>query len=132
MGAPSSRIYVAGEWVEPAEGRYPVVNPATEQVIGEAPEASAAQAEQAAAAARAAFEGWAAANPANRAEVLGRIADLLTKYSDDLVPLVQAETGATMRVASTMQVPVAVERFGRYARHAMDSSLVPLPPQAIE
>ncbi|MBL7500895.1 aldehyde dehydrogenase family protein [Frankia sp. CNm7] len=132
MGVPSSRIYVAGEWVEPAEGHYPVVNPATEEVIGEAPEASAAQAEQAAAAARAAFSGWASASQAHRAEVLGRIADLLTKYNDDLVPLVQAETGATMRVASTMQVPVAVERFQRYARHAMDSPLVPLPPQAIE
>jgi acyl-CoA reductase-like NAD-dependent aldehyde dehydrogenase len=132
MSVPSSRIYIGGEWVEPAGGHYAVVNPATEEVVGEAPEASPAQAEQAAAAAREAFEGWAAASPAHRSEVLGRVADLLTKYNDDLVPLVQAETGATMRVASTMQVPVAVERFSRYARHALESSVVNLPPQAIE
>ncbi|ADP79980.1 aldehyde dehydrogenase family protein [Pseudofrankia inefficax] len=132
MGVPSSRIYLAGEWVEPAGGHYDVVNPATEEVVGTAPEASAQQAEQAATAAKAAFEGWASASPAHRSEVLGRVADLLTKYNDDLVPLVQAETGATMRVASTMQVPVAVERFSRYARHALESSLVALPPQAID
>ncbi|MDT3446913.1 aldehyde dehydrogenase family protein [Pseudofrankia sp. BMG5.37] len=132
MGVPSSRIYVGGEWVEPAGGHYGVINPATEQVVGEAPEASAAQAEQAAAAARAAFDGWASASQAHRSEVLAKVGDLLTKYNDDLVPLVQAETGATMRVASTMQVPVAVERFQRYARHAMESRLVPLPPQAID
>ncbi|MBX6390840.1 MAG: aldehyde dehydrogenase family protein [Frankia sp.] len=132
MGVTNGRLFIAGDWVEPASGHYGVINPATEQVVGEAPEASVEQAQQAAAAAKAAFEGWAAADQSYRSEVLGRIADLLTKYNDDLVPLVQAETGATMRVASTMQVPVAVERFQRYARHALDSTLVPLPPQVAE
>ena len=33
------------------------------------------------------------------------VADLLDAPADELVPLVQAETGATMRVAKTMQVP---------------------------
>jgi acyl-CoA reductase-like NAD-dependent aldehyde dehydrogenase len=45
------------------------------------------------------------------------------------VPLVQAETGATMRVASTMQVPVCVDRFRRYALGALEPAAVPLPPQ---
>jgi hypothetical protein len=35
------------------------------------------------------------AQPEDLGGRLGRVADLLTKYNDDLVPLVQAETGST-------------------------------------
>ena len=40
----------------------------------------------------------------------------------------QAETGATLRVAKTMQVPTCVERFRRYAKGALEPSTIPLPP----
>ena len=52
-----------------------------------------------------------------------RAADLLDERNDELVPLVQAETGATMRVTKTMQVPTAAARFRRYAKgieHELD------------
>jgi acyl-CoA reductase-like NAD-dependent aldehyde dehydrogenase len=122
------RLLIDGEWVEPADGYYDVVNPATEQVIGQAPEASVAQALEAAASAKAAFRGWSRTSPAERAEILDRVADLLVKRGDELIPLLQAETGATMRVASTMQVPVAVDRFRRYAREGMLPDTIALPP----
>jgi acyl-CoA reductase-like NAD-dependent aldehyde dehydrogenase len=47
---------------------------------------------------------------------------------DELIPLVQAETGATMRVASTMQVPTCVERMRRYAKGALEPRDTALPP----
>ena len=50
-----------------------------------------------------------------------RAGELLAKHNDDLVPLVQAETGATQKVASSMQVPVAVSRFDRYARELLST-----------
>ncbi|KPM56877.1 aldehyde dehydrogenase [Frankia sp. R43] len=131
MGEPDTKIYVHGEWWEPEHGHYPVLDPATEQVVGAAPEAGSAQVEAAAAAARAAFDDWSATPPAHRAEILDRIAVLLAKQAGELVPLVQAETGSTMRVATTMQVPVAIERFERYARLAGASTDLPLPPQAV-
>ena len=65
---------------------------------------------------RQAFQSWSRTTPEHRAEILDRVADLLVKRGDEIIPLLQAETGATMRVASTMQVPVAVDRFRRYAR----------------
>ena len=46
----------------------------------------------------------------------------------DLVDLVQAETGATMRVAKTMQLPSVADRLDRYARGATEQLSVPLPP----
>jgi phenylacetaldehyde dehydrogenase len=126
------RLLVDGEWVEPGDGYYDVVNPATEQVIGRAPEASEQQALDAAASARAAFRGWSRTSAESRAEILERLADLLVKRGDEIVPLLQAETGATLRVASTMQVPVAVDRFRRYAREALSPDTVPLPPTLMQ
>jgi len=122
------RLLLDGEWVEPGGGYYDVVNPATEEVVGQAPEASVQQALDAAASARQAFQSWSGTTPEHRAAILDRVADLLAKHGEEIVPLLQAETGATMRVASTMQVPVAVDRFRRYARDAMLSDTIPLPP----
>jgi acyl-CoA reductase-like NAD-dependent aldehyde dehydrogenase len=122
------RLLVDGEWVEPAGGHYDVVNPATEEVVGQAPEASVQQALDAAASAKQAFKTWSRTTPEHRAAILDRVADLLVKHGEEIIPLLQAETGATMRVASTMQVPVAINRFRRYARDAMLSDTIPLPP----
>jgi acyl-CoA reductase-like NAD-dependent aldehyde dehydrogenase len=47
---------------------------------------------------------------------------------DELIPLVQAETGATLRLTQTMQVPTCIERFRRYAKGALEPTTIPLPP----
>ncbi len=95
---------------------------------GEAPEASVEQAEAAAEAAATAFPAWSRTKPEHRAELLDRAADLLRDRLDELVPLVQAETGATIRVAQTMQVPTCIERLRRYAKGAVEPTAIPLPP----
>lgn len=122
------RLLIGGEWVEAGNGTYPIVNPATEQVVGHAPNASAADAEAAAAAAADAFPAWSRTTPEARADLLNRAADLLDKAYADLVPLVQAETGATMRVTKQMQVPMAATRFRRYARGIREELEIPIPP----
>ena len=38
------RLYIDGGWVEPGDGRYDDIDPATEQVIAGPPDASGAQA----------------------------------------------------------------------------------------
>jgi acyl-CoA reductase-like NAD-dependent aldehyde dehydrogenase len=126
-----SRLLLDGEWVDPAGGHYDVINPATEQVIGQAPEASEQQALDAAAAAKHAFKSWSRTSPEDRAAILDRVVELLVKRGDEFVPLLQAETGATMRVASTMQLPVAVQRFKRYAREALMPNTITLPPSVM-
>jgi acyl-CoA reductase-like NAD-dependent aldehyde dehydrogenase len=107
---------------------YAIVNPATEQVVGEAPEDSVEQVEAAAAAAADAFPAWSRTSPQERAALLDRAGDLIRDHMDELIPLVQAETGATIRVTKTMQVPTCVERFRRYARGAVELNVIPLPP----
>jgi acyl-CoA reductase-like NAD-dependent aldehyde dehydrogenase len=128
MAAQEFRMLVGGDLVAGEGGAYDVVNPATEAVVGQAPEASPAQVAAAAGAAADAFPEWSRTKPELRAELLNRAADLLRDRMDDLIPLVQAETGATLRVAQTMQVPTCIERFRRYAKGALEPSTIPLPP----
>jgi acyl-CoA reductase-like NAD-dependent aldehyde dehydrogenase len=122
------RVLIGGERVAGDRGTYAVVNPATEDVVGEAPECSVAQVEAAAEAAAAAFPAWSRTTPEQRAELLHRAGDLLRERIEALVPLVQAETGATQRVTQTMQVPTAIERLRRYAKGALEPTVMPLPP----
>ncbi|MFM9446065.1 aldehyde dehydrogenase family protein [Streptomyces acidiscabies] len=110
------RLFVGGAWVEPDAGHYEVIDPATEDVVGLAPEASAVQANDACAAARSAFESWSRTRPEERAAVLARAADLILARRAELTGLARAETGATTPTVRSMQLGVAAARFRRYAR----------------
>jgi acyl-CoA reductase-like NAD-dependent aldehyde dehydrogenase len=62
---------------------------------------------------------------------LHALADEIRKRNDDLLPLIMAETGATLKVGSALQVPQAVARFERYARGALEDLSIPLPPSVM-
>ncbi|HEY5876939.1 MAG TPA: aldehyde dehydrogenase family protein [Ilumatobacteraceae bacterium] len=125
------RLLIGGDWVDGDGGTSDVTNPATEEVVGQAPEASIEQAHAAARAAQEAFPGWSRTPKEERARLLLAIADRLRERQPDLVPLIIAETGATAMVGSRMQVPVAIDRFQRYARDATKDLRIPLPPSAM-
>src|SRR5689334_9929764 len=114
--AEAHQLLIGGEWVDGADGAYDIVNPATEEVVGSAPEASAAQADDAARAARDAFDAWSQTSPQERARLLQATADAIRDHRKDLIPLVIAETGCTAVVGKQMQVPQAATRFDAYAR----------------
>ncbi len=125
------RLLIGGEWVDGDKGEFDIVNPATEQVIGTAPEASVEQALAAARAAQEALPAWSRTAPSERARLLNLVAEKLQERAGALVPLIISETGATALVGSRMQVPVAIERFQRYARGAMKDLNIPLAPSQI-
>ncbi|WP_235882114.1 aldehyde dehydrogenase family protein [Streptomyces apricus] len=124
------RLFIGGSWVEPDGGHYEVIDPATEEVVGAAPEASREQVHAAAAAAREAFRSWSRTSPEERAAVLGRAADAIRRDLVAHAELAQAETGATTATARGMQVGVGAARFRRYAR--VEPVEEPLPPQVNE
>ncbi|QCD56506.1 aldehyde dehydrogenase family protein [Streptomyces hawaiiensis] len=109
-------LFVGGSWVEPDGGHYEVIDPAGEQTVGWAPEASRDQVLAACAAAREAFGPWSRTSPEERAAVLGRAAGIIAGRLTEHASLAQAETGATTGTARGMQVGVAAARFRRYAR----------------
>lgn len=116
----TEKLFVGGEWVEPDGGHYEVIDPATEEVVGLAPEASRAQVYEAAAAAREAFASWSRTTPEERAAILDRAADLMARDAEANTLLARAETGATTGTARGMQVAVGSSRFRRYARGALE------------
>src|SRR5690349_6963548 len=98
MAATGFQQLIGGDRVDGGAGSYDIINPATEAVVGQAPEASVGQVEDAAAAAAEAFPAWSRTKPEQRAALLNKAADLLRERMDELIPLVQAETGATLRL----------------------------------
>ena len=124
-------MLIGGSWVDGDRGTYPIVNPATEGEVGLAPEASVEQAIAATEAAAQAFPAWSRTTPQERANLLDRAARIMEERVPDFVPLVQAETGATLRVASTMQVPSVVSRLDRYAEGAMEDLSEPKSPSVM-
>ncbi|MBZ9642889.1 aldehyde dehydrogenase family protein [Streptomyces sp. PSKA30] len=125
----SQRLFVGGEWVEP-EDCYAVVDPATEETVGWAPEASQDQVHAACAAAREAFGPWSRTPAEERAAVLARAADIIRSRLVPYAELAQAETGATTGTARGMQVGVGAARFRRYAR--VEPAEWAIPPQINE
>ncbi|MFJ6697280.1 aldehyde dehydrogenase family protein [Streptomyces sp. NPDC091272] len=122
-------LLIGGEWVEPDGGHYEVVNPATEEVVGLAPEASAGQVRAAADAARDAFGPWSRTKPEVRAALLDRAADIIRRESVPYAALARAETGATTATALGMQVAVGEARFRRYAKGALEPTETAIGPQ---
>ncbi|MFE8963089.1 aldehyde dehydrogenase family protein [Streptomyces iakyrus] len=109
-------LFVGGSWVEPDGGHYEVIDPASEETVGWAPEASRDQVLAACAAAREASGPWSRTAPEERAAVLGRAAGIIAARLKEYASLAQAETGATLGTARAMQVGVAAARFRRHAR----------------
>src|SRR5580704_4014285 len=127
------QLLIGGKWVDASGDPYEIINPATEEVVGTAPQATVADAESAAAAARDALPGWSATPTEERLSLMAKAAEAIRAKSADLLPLVIAETGATATVGSRMQVPVAADRFERYSRDpraVLQTSFVPQTAQA--
>src|SRR2546430_12573828 len=123
------RLLIGGSWVEGSSGTYGIVNPATEEVVSEAPEAGATDAEAAAAAAKEALPAWSQTPREERARLLQAVADRVRERQQELLPLIIAETGATLSVGSALQVPMCANRFERYAHGAVQDIDVPIAPQ---
>jgi succinate-semialdehyde dehydrogenase/glutarate-semialdehyde dehydrogenase len=70
-----------------------VINPATEDVVGEVPSSDASAVDAAVAAAKRAFPEWAATDTEKRAEVLARAAALIEERAKDLAAVLTSEQG---------------------------------------
>ncbi|MBN2990007.1 aldehyde dehydrogenase family protein [Pseudomonas fluorescens] len=117
----SQQFYIDGRWVYPAiAASLPVVNPATEEVVAQVARGSAEDVDRAVAAARAAFAGWSATPAAARAQMLGKIHELILERKEQLAQALCLEMGAAIGFARAMQVPLAAEHV-RVARDLLSS-----------
>src|ERR1041385_6548369 len=90
------QLYINGEWVESKSNKtFPVYDPASEEVIAQAPDANAEDVNRAVAAATAAFEDclWRTTTAQERGRVLFRLADKIRQNTAMLAELESRNTG---------------------------------------
>ncbi|WP_089342015.1 aldehyde dehydrogenase [Burkholderia singularis] len=108
--------FIGGEWVAPVGGEYfDNVSPVTGQPFTAIPRSREADIELALDAAHAAKAGWAATSPADRANLLLKIAD---RMEANLMRLAVAETidnGKPLRETTAADVPLAIDHFRYFA-----------------
>ena len=92
--------FIGGEWVESSSGEtMEVLNPATGEVIAEAPRGSAEDVERAVAAAKKAWHEWRFKTPKDRMELLLAMADLVDEHAEELARLESQNVGKPWWVA---------------------------------
>jgi 1-pyrroline dehydrogenase len=85
---------VGGEWVDSLSGRVaPVLNPATADVIALAPVGGEADVDRAVTAATKALPGWLDTTPAERADMLLRLATAIEEHAGELTALESRNVG---------------------------------------
>lgn len=100
------QLFIDGEWRAPIKGnRFPVINPATEETIGEIPSATVEDVEIAVKAARTAFtknrgKYWARTSGAFRAKYLRAIAAKVTERKSELAELEALDCGKPLDEAA--------------------------------
>ena len=111
--------YIDGQWRAGAK-RFPVYNPANQEVIAEVPDLGAAETEEAIAAAHVAFPQWAAKSAKERAVIMRAWFDLMTADLDRLGRLISLEGGKPVAEAKGEAAYGAsfVEWFGEEAKRA--------------
>lgn len=94
------KMYINGEWIGALDGQvYDDFNPYTGEVFAKVPSGKRADAKRAVEAASAAFPAWSQTLPAERQALFLKAADLLEKKQDEVVAILQEETGCTFAFA---------------------------------
>jgi len=114
-----TKFYIDGEWTEPlGSARSWVVDPATEERIGEVALGDARDVDRAVAAARRAFAGYSLTSVSERRELLSSIIESYEAHVDELAAAVTREMGAPCTLSRDDQVPAGLGQFQR-ARDAL-------------
>ena len=120
------QAYVDGKWVDADSGEtFPVVNPATGEVVADVPRMGAAETRRALAAAERALPEWKARTAKDRAHVLRALADLMLEHEEDLARLMVIEQGKPLAEAR-VEVQYAAsfyEWFGEEAKRVYGDTI---------
>jgi len=117
------RLFLGGGWKEPeGRGRIEIVSPATEEVIGRVPDASAADADRAVEAAREAFDrgGWPLLDVTERMEQVRRFSAAIRERADELADVLCAEVGLPRRTLPAGQLAKTDATFDAFLELAED------------
>ena len=118
---PDVQLYVAGQWRDARAGRsLPVINPATEEVIGQVAHASTEDLDEALEAAAKGFETWRKVSAYDRSKLMRKAADIFRSRADDTARLLTLEQGKPLPEAKMEALAAAdiIDWFAEEARRA--------------
>ncbi|WP_291278520.1 aldehyde dehydrogenase [Galactobacter sp.] len=108
--------FIGGEWVPPVKGEYfENPTPVTGKVFTEVARSTADDVEKALDAAWAAAPGWGRTSPAERAQVLNKIADRIEENLETLAVAETWDNGKPVRECLAADLPLAVDHFRYFA-----------------
>jgi len=107
-----SKFYIDGDWVDPIEpNSIPVINPASEESIGNVSIGSKEDVDKAVQAARNAFQSFSKTLVSERVELLTEIRNIYKKRFDDIATAIQTEMGAPNSLARGSQATVGLSHL---------------------
>ncbi|GFG69928.1 acetaldehyde dehydrogenase ExaC [Mycolicibacter senuensis] len=108
--------FIGGQWVAPVGGQYfEDITPVTGQPFCEVARSTGADVELALDAAHAAAPGWGKTAPADRAEILNKIADRIDIHREELAVAEVWDNGKPIREALAADIPLAADHFRYFA-----------------
>jgi len=114
-------LYIDGEWISgDARETEKVINPATEEILGELPHASTADLDRALRSSEDAFKIWRHTSPLERGEILRKGASLLRERKDFIGQILTLEEGKVLdqSIAEIVSCAETLEWFAEEGRRA--------------
>jgi aldehyde dehydrogenase (NAD+) len=112
------KLLIDSQWVDGAK-RFETINPATEEVLTEVAEASAADVDRAVEAARRAFEdrngSWRKLSASERGRLIWNLADLVERNIDELAELETLDNGKPIFESRYVDMPMVIDVLRYYA-----------------
>ena len=107
-----TKFYIDGQWVAPSNDEtLDVVNPATEQPIGQVAMGGVEDVDRAVAAAVAAFETYSQTTREERVALLSAIVDVYKNRLGEVAAQISEEMGAPVALANAAQAPAGIGHF---------------------
>ena len=113
----TDKLFIGGDWVPSrGTGRIEVVSPSTEEHVGSVPDGTEADIDVSVAAARRTFDdptGWSSWSPADRADVLERLAEALEARAEETAHRVSMQNGMPISIALELEAvfPAMLARY---------------------
>ncbi len=107
--------FIDGEPVASAGETEAVLNPATGEEMARAPISTPEDVDRAVRAARRAFDGWSATTPAQRAQALLAIADLIDEHGAEIARAEALNAGKPIEAVTADEIPVMADNLRFFA-----------------
>ena len=97
------------------ETTEPILNPATGEVLARAPKSTAGDVDRAVRAARKAFAKWSTTTPAQRAQALLALADLVDEHAPEIARMEALNAGKPIEAVANDELPVMADNLRFFA-----------------